>query len=122
VQTNPVQQVVEFINQNSGLILAVLTVVLYALKDYNVLKQLLTSIFLDVEKRFAEQATAGGHDKIEAAIQDALNLIPKRFDVALTIVAFVLGSRREELAHTIAQFVYDRIRAQVQPPTDAAKP
>lgn len=109
------QQVVEFIGQNSGLMLAGLTVVLYVLKDYNVLKQLLAGIFLDVEKRFAEQATTGGHEKIEAAIQEALNLIPKRFALALSILAAVLGTTRKQLAHTIAQFIYDRIRAQIKP-------
>lgn len=115
MQTNPVQPVIEFISQHSGTLLAGLTVVLYVLKDYNVLKQLLAGIFLDVEKRFAEQATTGGHEKIEAAIQEALNLIPKRFDLALSILAAVLGTTREQLAHTIAQFVYDRVRAQIKP-------
>lgn len=120
MQPNPVQQVLEFIGQNSGLILAVLTVVMYALKENAVLKQLLGAVFLDVEKRLGEEALAGGHEKIEAAIADALALIPKRFDVALTIVAFLLGARREELAHQIAQNVYNLIRAQVQPPADEA--
>lgn len=106
------QPVFDFIAQNAPTVLAVLVVALYILKDYNVLKQILASIFLDVEKRLRDEATAGGPEKIAEAVRSTLALIPKRFDIVLSVLALLFGTSREDLAMKLAQVIYDKIRAQ----------
>lgn len=112
------EQIGQFLTANSTLVLVMLGVLLLLLVavlrgDKAYLEQLLTSVFLDVEKRFKSTIIEAGHDKIEAAVEQAMLLIPRRFDIALSIVAFALGVSREDLAHTIAQRIYDRARGRV---------
>ncbi len=106
------QPILDFLAAHTTEILAVLVTLLFVLKDYNVLKQILAGIFLDVEKRFRDEATAGGPEKIAAAVESALKAIPARFSFVLTILSVVLGTTREELATKLAQIIFDKIRAQ----------
>ncbi len=112
------EQIGQVLTANSTLVVVMLGVLLLLLVamlrgDKAYLERLLTAIFLDVEKRFKSTIIDAGHDKIEAAVEQALALIPRRFDIALTVVAFALGVSRADLAHTIAQRIYDGARGQV---------
>lgn len=105
----------EFLSQYGGFVLAAIVLALVWIVNRNVaaFKNLLSAVFLDVQKRITEAALQSGPEAMAAALQDIFNALDTRFKffkTILAVTAFILGTTVEALAANIAQRVYDELR------------
>lgn len=110
---------IEFLNAYGIYILAGVVVIGVAIlrSDWSDVKLLAGAIFLDIEKRVGDAAVATGPQKMAAAVQILLNLIPVKFKFILTVLALLLRTTVDELAANIAQRIYDQLRTKIDPET-----
>lgn len=108
MDSNIFTEVWAWITANLSLLALGLSGLLYFFFERERFVQLVTTAFVAAEKAAREGILEGGPEKMRAAVQSVVDLLPVQAKSVLKVIAGLTGRSLEEFVADLAQAIYDR--------------